>query len=160
MFRAILSIIVFALTALSIVIVEERSLFDTRALVQIDPIPETERLIGEKRYADADEYLSYFMHFDYVKDNSKAIELDRFLKEKRGSLEYRGEKILEGIFEGKSDEDIGKISAIVSDFLIIGDIRDLVIEGSNYINDRDVDKIIVALSTLGVLSTASTIYSF
>ncbi len=97
MFRAILSIIVFALTALSIVIVEERSLFDTRALVQIDPIPETERLIGEKRYADADEYLSYFMHFDYVKDNSKAIELDRFLKEKRGSLEYRGEKILEGI---------------------------------------------------------------
>ncbi len=73
-----------------------------------------------------------------------------FLKEKRGSLEYRGEKILEGIFEGKSDEDIGKISAIVSDFFIIGDIRDLVIEGSNYINDRDVDKIIVALSTLGV----------
>ncbi len=63
------------------------------------------------------------------------------------------------VFEGKSDEDIGKISAIVCRFLIIGDIRDLVIEGSNYINDRDVDKIIVALSTLGVLSTASTIYS-
>ncbi len=45
-------------------------------------------------------------------------------------------------------------------FFIIGDIRDLVIEGSNYINDRDVDKIIVALSTLGRLSTASTYTHF
>ncbi len=42
---------------------------------------------------------------------------------------------------------------------MIGDIRDLAIQGNNYINDKEVDKVILALSTIGLIATASTIYS-
>jgi len=42
---------------------------------------------------------------------------------------------------------------------VIGDIRDLAIQGNNYINDKEVDKVILALSTIGLIATASTIYS-
>jgi len=38
-------------------------------------------------------------------------------------------------------------------------IRDLAIQGNNYINDKEVDKVILALSTIGLIATASTIYS-
>jgi hypothetical protein len=43
--------------------------------------------------------------------------------------------------------------------LVIGDIRDLILQGNNYVNEKEVDKVIVALSSLGLIATASTIYS-
>ncbi len=46
------------------------------------------------------------MQFDYVKNNPEAQNLDRILTEKRDSIEYKKDKILEGILEGKSDEDM------------------------------------------------------
>jgi hypothetical protein len=140
-------------------ILNERREFDIRTLRQIDPIPQTQNYIAQKKYSDAYEYLSYFMQFDYVKNNPKAQELLKEIETKRDSYEYQKDKILEGILEGKSDENIGKLSAIASDFLVIGDIRDLFIQGSNYMSDKEVDKVIVALSSLGLVATASTIYS-
>ncbi len=153
---------IFILTAIlfSLMLLKERKAFDTRGLVQIDPMPQTWKLIKERRYAEADEYLSYFMQFNYVKDNPKAVELLNAIKEKRNSFEYKRDKIIEGLISGKSDESVGKISAIASDFLVIGDIRDLTIQGNNYFNgDREVDKLVVALSTLGLVATVSTIYT-
>jgi len=140
-------------------LLHERKEFDIRGLAQIDPIPKTEQLIKDKKYSDAYEYLSYFMQFEYVKTNPKAQELLKNIQTKRDSYEYQKDKIIEGILEGKSDENIGKLSAIASDFLVIGDIRDLFIQGNNYMSDKEVDKVIVALSSLGLIATASTIYS-
>jgi len=147
------------LVTLSLMLLHERKEFDIRGLAQIDPIPKTEQLIKDKKYSDAYEYLSYFMQFEYVKTNPKAQELLKNIQTKRDSYEYQKDKIIEGILEGKSDENIGKLSAIASDFLVIGDIRDLFIQGNNYMSDKEVDKVIVALSSLGLIATASTIYS-
>ncbi len=160
LFKLLTPIFILLLVTFSLMILRERKLFDTRTLVHIDPMPKTWELIKKKKYADADEYLSYFMQFDYVKENPKAVELSHALKEKRDSYEYKKEKLIEGVIEGKSDEDIGKVSAIASDFLVIGDIRDLVIEGNNYMNDKKVDSVVVGLSTLGLVATISTIYTF
>ncbi len=159
LFKLLTPIFILLLVIFSLMILRERKLFDTRTLVHIDPMPKTWELIKEKKYADADEYLSYFMQFDYVKENPKAVELSHALKEKRDSFEYKKEKLIEGVIEGKSDEDIGKVSAIASDFLVIGDIRDLVIEGKYYMNDKKVDSVVVGLSTLGLVATISTIYT-
>ena len=159
LFRLFTPIIILGLIFLSLAILKERKTFDIRGLTQIDPIPKTKELIKKEKYADAQEYLSYFMQFDYVKNNPEAIKLNEELTKKRDSFEYKKDKILEGILEGKSDEDIGKLSAIASDFFVIGDIRDLAIQGNNYINDKEVDNVVLALSTLGLVATASTIYS-
>jgi hypothetical protein len=160
LFKLLTPIFILLLVSLSLLLLKERNIFDTRGLVHIDPMPKTWELIRDKKYADADSYLSYFMQFDYVKNNPKAVELSNALKEKRDSYEYKKEKFIQGVIEGKSDEDIGKMSAIASDFLVIGDIRDLIIEGNNYVNDKKVDKVVVALSTLGLVATISTVYTF
>jgi len=159
LFKLFTQITILLLVVLSLMLLKERKEFDIRGLAQIDPIPKTQELISKKRYSEASEYLSYFMQFDYVKENPQAQKLLKEIENKRNSYEYQKDKILEGIIEGKSDENIGKISAIASDFLVIGDIRDLFIQGNNYMNDKEVDKVIVALSSVGLIATASTIYS-
>lgn len=159
MFRLFTPLLILILVSISLLILEERKTFDVRTLAQIDPIPHTEKLINEKKYVEAEDYLTFFIDYDYVKENPKSLELLNKIQVKRNSLSYKREKILEGILEGKSDEDIGKASAIASDFLVVGDLRDLIIQGMHYKNDEEVDTFILSLSSLGLLATATTIYS-
>ncbi len=159
LYRPFIYIFIIISVTLSLLLLQERKVFDIRTLAQIDPIPHTKELIKDKKYLEADEYLSYFMDYDYVKDNPKSQKLLKEIRDKRDSFDYKKEKFIEGILDGKSDENIGKASAIASDFMFIGDIRDLAIEGSHYYNNGKVDKVVVALSSLGVIATISTIYT-
>ena len=160
LFKLLTPIVILFLLILSLFLLIERKTVDVQALTQIDPTIQTQKLIAQNKYADAHEYLSYFMDYDYVKKDPKAVQLYSEINEKRNSFAYKRDKLLEGLIFGGSDEDIGKASAVASDFLLIGDIRDLAIEGKHYINDEKVDKVLLALSTLGIVATASTIYSW
>jgi hypothetical protein len=46
---------------------------------------------------------------------------------------------------------------VVTDFLIIGDVRDLAIEGTHWWKDEEVDEFTFALSTIGVVATAGAL---
>ena len=159
LYKPFIYITLLLLITLSLLLLQERKVFDIRTLAHIDPIPHTQELIQQKKYFEADEYLSYFIEYPYVNKNPKSRELLQQIKAKRESYEYQKEKFIEGLIDGKSDEDIGKASAIASDFLFIGDIRDLSIEGSHYYNNGDVDNVVVALSSLGLIATVSTFYT-
>lgn len=160
LFNLLTPIIILALVSLSLFLLNERQIFDIRTLVRIDPVPHTQELIDQKQYADAYEYLNYFMAYEYVQSDPKAQALSHHIDEVRSSYDYKSDKILEGILKGTSDETEGQISAIASDFLVVGDIRDLAIQGTLFAKDEEVDTVIVALSTLGLVATASTLYSF
>jgi hypothetical protein len=147
------------LITLSLLLLQERKIFDIRTLTQTDPLPHTKNLIAQNKYAEAEEYLEYFIAYPYVNKNPESQKLLNEIQAKRNSYEYQSRKFIEGLIDGKSDEDIGKASAIASDFLVIGDIRDLSIEGANYYNDKKVDKVVVALSSLGLIATLSTVYT-
>jgi len=159
MFRLFTPLIVLLLLIGSLFSLNEKKAFEVTTLTPIDPLPHVKKLIREKKYAEANEYLSYFMEYDYVKKSPEASQLIQEIEAKRNSFEYKKEKFIQGIVEGHSDETIGRASAIASDFLVIGDIRDLAIEGVHYSNHEKVDNLMVSLSTLGLLATASTIYS-
>ena len=159
MFKFFTSLTILLLVIASLLILEERKTFDISHLVQINPIPHTQELIKEEKYVEAEEYLSYFMAYDYVKNNPTSSQLLQSIQTTRNSFEYKKEKFFQGIVEGNSDEDIGRASAIASDFLVLGDIRDLAREGMHYANDEKVDKLLLSLSTLGLLATATTVYS-
>jgi len=159
MFKIFTPFIILLLVMTSLFTLNEKQAFELSPLVQIDPIPKVKKLIEQKKYVDADEYLRYFMEYDYVKKNPESTKLMQQIETKRNSFEYKKEKFIQGIIQGHSDENIGRASAIASDFLVVGDIRDLVIEGMHYSNDEKVDKLMLSLSTLGLLATASTVYS-
>ncbi len=159
MVKLFTSIVILILTFSSLLILEDRKTFDFSTLIQIDPIPHTKELIHEKKYVEAQEYLSFFMEQPYVKNNPQSSKILNDIKRIRNSYDYKKDKVIEGVLEGKSDDNIGKTSALISDFLVIGDIRDLSIQGMHYFNNEKVDNFMVALSSLGLIATASTIYS-
>ena len=137
----------------------QKNTYAYHTLIRVNPIPHTKSLIAEAHYADAYEYLSYFMDFDYMKEDEEAQKLLQEIIKKRSSLSYKSEKIAEGIRTGTSDELVGQLSAIGSDFFLIGDIRDLALEGTHYVNDEEVDRVLVSLSTIGLVASASTLFT-
>ena len=159
MFKIFTPFIILLLVMGSLFTLKEKQAFELSPLIQIDPLPHVKKLIKQKKYVEAHEYLSYFIEYDYVKSNPESSQLMQKIQMIRNSFEYKKEKFIQGIVQGSSDEDIGRASAIASDFLVIGDIRDLAIEGMHYSNDEKVDKLMLSLSTLGLLATASTVYS-
>lgn len=155
-FRLSIKLALFIIFILSLSILYERAKFDIRPLVQVNPIEKTQTYINQKKYADAYEYLNYFMQFDYVKNNPEATKLLEEIKQHRSQLSYQTKKALEGALKGISDEPIGNTAAIISDFFLFGDLRDLVIQGKNYFDEKEVDEVIVTLSAVGVIATATT----
>jgi len=144
---------------LSATLLYQKNTYAYHTLVRIDPIPHTKALIAEKKYVDASEYLNYFIDFNYMKDNSEAKVLQKEIAKERNSLSYLSEKVAEGFRTGTSDELLGQASAIGSDFLLIGDLRDLALEGSHYYKHEEVDEVLVALSTVGLVASASTLFT-
>ena len=137
----------------------QKNTYAYHTLTHVNPIPHTQTLIAEEHYADAYDYLNYFMDFKYMHKNKEAQQLLDQIIEKRSSLSYKSEKIAEGIRTGTSDELSGQLSAIGSDFFLIGDIRDLALEGTHYFNDEEVDNVLVSLSTIGLVASASTLFT-
>ncbi len=161
--KLLVKLFALCLLLFSSLMLYERYEFSTRekisALQRIDPIPQTLKLIDQNKYAQASKYLGFFMQYDYVKYNPKAKELYEALEFKRNSMGYQSKKALEGVIYGKSDEIIGKVSAGISDFFVFGDLRDLAIEGYHHISGDKVDKVLVGLSTIGVIATGATLMS-
>lgn len=126
-------------------------------LARIDPIPPTLLFMKDEKYAEASDYLSYFLELDYVKDDFDANVLYKEIQKKREDWQYQGDKALEGCLNGNSDENSGRATAIICDVLVIGDIRDLGEQGRKYLEGQEVDKTTIALASLGVGATAGTI---
>lgn len=126
------------------------------ALVRIDPLPHARELVIQERYAEAHEYLSFFMDYEYVNSNPESMKLYQEIEAKRRNVRYRLQKAAEGAIFGKSDELEGKISAVAVDFFVIGDIRDLTLEGMKWMNGEDVDEFTAALSTIGLVASVGS----
>lgn len=81
------------------------------ALSRIDPVPEARAMVAEERYADAGDYLAFFLDYDYVRENPAAQALHAEIEEVRNSVAYQASKLGEGLLAGTSDETIGKTPA-------------------------------------------------
>ena len=159
MYKLFYKISLIGIIVLSAVLLYQKHTYAYHTLVRVDPLPHTKALISQEKYMDAQEYLEYFMQFEYVYQVPEAQELLRNIQTKRESFEYRSTKIFEGIYTGTSDEMLGQASAIGSDFFFIGDLRDLAIEGSHYLKDEKVDKVLVSLSGIGLAASVTTLFT-
>ncbi|MEA1880028.1 MAG: hypothetical protein U9N11_05245 [Campylobacterota bacterium] len=159
MFKFVFKLVLLLILLGSLAMLYTRHYYFIPAQIQEDPLPKVQTLMTEEKYSDAYEYLDYFMQFDYMKENAEAQKIYEALRLKRNSFAYKKDKILEGILTGKSDELSGQVSAIGSDFFLFGDIRDLIIQGKNYFNKEEVDGVLVGLSSVGLVASASTLFT-
>jgi len=55
------------------------------ALSRVDPLPQVQAFVNGERYAEAADYLRFFIHYDYVRENPEAVDLFERVKAKRES---------------------------------------------------------------------------
>ena len=105
-------------------------------------MPETRTLVAEERYADAADYLGFFMDYDYVQQDPAAQTLYSQIEAVRADPAYQADKFAEGLIQGTRDEVIGQAAGVASDFFVIGDLRDLLHQGRQWVKDEEVDEVI------------------
>jgi hypothetical protein len=75
------------------------------------------------------------------------------VREEQESVLRKGKELLRGALVGEGDSLEALIGAVAADMFVVGDIRDLMIQGGRLAVDGESDELILALSAVGVLTT-------
>ena len=127
------------------------------SLTRIDPLPKADQLYQAGEYCEALEYLDYFMDYDYVRSDSKIVGLYNEIKATRDSYSFMAEDLLRGVWKGKGVCPESLVSATVSDFFVIGDVRDLLIGVlDKYYYGEDPDEFVMSLAAVGIVASGIT----
>jgi hypothetical protein len=159
LFKLPVKLTLMVLAAIAAGVLWQQAQLSVLALSRIDPVPETRAMVAEERYADAADYLDFFMAYDYVKQDPAARTLHTEIESVRDSLRYRAGKLSEGLLKGTSDETVGQAASVVTDLFVIGDIRDLANQATNFVQGEDVDEVITALASIGLVATGAQLAS-
>lgn len=81
-------------------------------------------------------------------------------KDTLDKLKDKSKNLYQGFILGKTDNEEQFYSSIASDFTVIGDARDFYKEGTNYIDGKSYDKVVLGLSAVGLGLTASQFVTF
>jgi hypothetical protein len=115
-------------------------------------ISEIEKLREEGKLGEALELARFVGEHP---DMPGHLEAKRLEKEIEAELDSEFSKILRfarGAVTGNPKTGMDAAGAVASDFCFFGDLRDLTIQGWKFISKQETDKLVVALSAIGVLT--------
>jgi hypothetical protein len=113
---------------------------------KFDPIKEIQKLQSQNRRDEALDLVQFY-------EENKTVDPQK-IKELKAELEYtpveKFKSIVNGAITGRVYDTFSGIGAIVSDFLVWGDIRDLSIQSWRYLKNEKTDVIVAVLSGVGI----------
>ncbi len=109
-------------------------------------------LFLDGRYKDAEDYIVFYESLPGVSagDVQTLQPILQAVRDKRSTLTYQVSELGKGFFLGFSAEDYGQTASILSNFLVVGDIRDLATAGYRWAHDQSVDAFTAAVSVVGL----------
>ena len=137
--------------------VDEESLDkQIEAIPDHDYLPEIHELEAEGRLGEAEHLADWVLSGSSITNRDEVVALRTEINRKRTSLWNRSKRAAKGfvVGEGTSIEELG--GAVVSDFLLWGDIRDLAKQGYNKITGKETDPVVAALAAVGVGTSVAT----
>lgn len=123
------------------------------ALPRMDFFAEIHGLREQRRYAEALLVAQTGLEELTGAEREKLVTEEEAIRDEQESLLRKGKELLRGALVGEGDSLEALIGAIAADMLVVGDIRDLVIQGGRLAVDGESDELILALSAVGVLTT-------
>jgi len=125
------------------------------AMPSFDYATEVEALRVQGRYGEAVVIADAGLEdADLEPDAKQKITDQRALTIKeRDSLVTKIKAAGLGALSGQGDSLESLVGAVTADFFVVGDVRDLVIQGGKQLIDGDSDGVILTLSVLGVITT-------
>src|SRR5262249_53255959 len=124
-----------------------------RSLPPMNYLGEVRNLRGEGRFAEALMVADAGLGELSGADRDALLHEQSLVREEQESVLRKGKELLRGAMVGEGDSLEALIGAIAADMLVVGDVRDLVIQGGRLAVDGESDELILALSAVGVLTT-------
>jgi hypothetical protein len=123
------------------------------SLPEMDYAGEVHKLRSEHRYAEA--LLVAETGLEHLTgDSREALLAEQTLaRDEQQSVVRKGKELLRGALVGEGNSLESLIGAVAADMFVVGDVRDLVIQGGRLAVDGESDELILALSAVGVLTT-------
>ncbi|NOY15702.1 MAG: hypothetical protein GXP23_01985 [Gammaproteobacteria bacterium] len=127
--------------------------FDAPVWLSDDPLRLAMELMNEDRMEEA-LYLARFSR-QYLPPNPQysASQIELEANASLASNIYLLERFLTGALTGEATDTPELIGTMTLDMLVIGDIRDLLVQGYKELDRGEGDKVIIGLSTVGLLLT-------
>ena len=127
--------------------------FDAPLLLSENPLEKASEFLSEGRM-DEVLYLARFSHqYMPVDPEFSYTEIENKAKQALESPWYLIERFATGALTGEANDTPGLVGTLTLDLLIIGDIRDLLVQGYKEINTGQGDEVIIGLSAAGLLLT-------
>jgi hypothetical protein len=124
------------------------------ALPDFDYAAEVEYLHAAGRYGEA--IIIADAGIEDAADGAASAELRRqrdLAEAERRSVARRAGEMAMGAISGRGESLEALLGAVAADFFIVGDVRDLALEGGRYALDGEADEMILALSAIGIGTT-------
>lgn len=126
------------------------------AMPGLDYSANAERLYADQRYTEALMVLDKGLENADDEERRELAALRQLVVAERRSVLRRVKEGAKGAVTGRGESFEALIGAVGTDFFIVGDIRDLAIEGTKQAVDGESDKLILGLSGLGVLTSLAS----
>jgi hypothetical protein len=123
------------------------------SLPNMDYLAEVRNLSGQHRYGEALLVAQTGLEELSGDEHEALLAEQKVVRDEQASVLRKGKELLRGALVGEGDSLEALIGAVGADMFVVGDIRDLVIQGGRLAVDGQSDELILALSAVGVLTT-------
>ena len=128
------------------------------AMPDYDYLLEVRELQAKGRLGEAEHLADWVLSGSAITNRDAVSALRVEINRKRTSLWGRSKRAVKGFIvgDGTSIEELG--GAVVSDFFLWGDIRDLAKQGYNKVTGKETDPVVAALAAVGVLTSVASFW--
>ena len=123
------------------------------SLPNMDYLGEVRKLSRQQRFAEALLVADAGLDELSGHDREALLAEQKGVREDQASVLRKGKELMRGALVGEGDSLEALIGAVGADMFVVGDVRDLVIQGGRLAVDGESDELILALSAVGVLTT-------
>ena len=126
------------------------------ALADYDYLAEIRELESFGRLSEAEHLADWVLGGSSITNRDAVSAVRAGINRKRMSFWERAKRAVRGfvVGDGTSIEELG--GAVVSDFLLWGDVRDLAKQGYNKVTGKETDPVVAALAAVGVATSAAS----
>ena len=128
------------------------------AVPDYDYLHEVRELQANGRLDEAEHLADWVLSGSSITNRHEVSAVREKVNRRRTALWRRTKRVVKGfvVGDGASVEELG--GAVISDFLLWGDIRDLAKQGYNKVAGKEADPVVTALAAIGVCTSVASFW--
>lgn len=119
----------------------------------VDPVAELKTLVSEQRWAEARLLAGFVQDNPHLGDARAAARVTRRADAELDAFWAPARRFVHGAVTGEPNDGASLLGSLSLDLFVIGDIRDLAVQGWKQMRHGDGDPVILALSAVGLTTT-------